>query len=184
MAGMYIGAAPTNPIGAIFSRQDGTPPTNIRPEKAPPPTGGPTAPIFPAPKPIIPQPVKESPLPAIWQSLPANALTAQAVRPSGPSQGYDPSYLQNLATSIGGLFSRPQGNLSFNPLGNLNEVSPSSGMEGNAPLTGAPSTWLQDALNGLGFTYTAPAPKPPIRTGPTPRPPIGKQFPGGRGLEQ
>jgi hypothetical protein len=169
--GMYIGGGGTNPISTIFAPKDGNPPTNLQPQAALPVGTGRTNPLLPAP--AKPQVVP-----------PQSILGAEAVRPTGDAQGYDRSYLQNLATSIGGLFSRPQGNLSFNPLGNLNEVSPSSGMEGNAPLPGAPSTWLQDALNGLGFTYTPPAPKPPVRTGPTPRPPIGKQFPGGRGLEQ
>ena len=155
MAGMYLGS--TNPIGAVFSPK----PT---PQAAPPVGTGRTNPLLPAP--AKPQVVP-----------PQSILSAQAVRPTGPAQGYDPSYLQNLATSIGGLFSRPQGNLNLNPLGDLSEISPLSGMEGNAPLAGAPSTWLQDALNGLGFSYAPAAPKPPVRTGPTPRPPIGKGYP-------
>lgn len=89
-----------------------------------------------------------------------NVVGAQAVRATGDRKGYDPSYLQNLATAIGGLFSRPQGNLNFNPLGDLSGISPSSGMDGNAPLPGLPSTWLQDALNGLGFRFAPAAPVP------------------------
>lgn len=89
-----------------------------------------------------------------------NVVGAQAVRATGDRKGYDPSYLQNLATAIGGLFSRPQGNLNFNPLGDLSGISPSSGMGGNAPLPGLPSTWLQDALNGLGFRFSPAAPAP------------------------
>jgi hypothetical protein len=85
---------------------------------------------------------------------------AQAVRPAGDTKGFDPNYLQNLATYVGGLFSRPQGNLNFNPLGNLGEISPSSGIGGNAPLPGLPNTWLQDALNGLGFSFGAPGLSP------------------------
>jgi hypothetical protein len=119
-----------------------------------PPQPTPSAPPSPMPgaAPVTPPP-----------SLPPNVLSAQTIRPTGASQGYDPSYLQNLATSIGALFSRPQGNLSFNPLGNLGEISPSSGIGGNAPGYGAPLTWLQDALNGLGFSFGPPA--PPVPTG-------------------
>jgi len=83
-------------------------------------------------------------------SGPSNTLGPQAIRPTGPTQGFDPAYLQNLATAIGGLFSRPQGNLSFNPLGDLSGISQKTGF-GNAPVPGIPGTMLQDALNGLGF---------------------------------
>ena len=95
--------------------------------------------------------------PATPVPTPPNVLPPGAVRPTGSAKGYDPSYLQNLATAIGGLFSRPGGNLNFNPLGNLSEISPPSGMGGTAPLPGLPSTWLQDALNGLGFSFGIPA---------------------------
>lgn len=98
------------------------------------------------------------PNPVLSKTVPGNILQAGAVRASGPSQGYDPSYLQNLATSIGSLFARPQGNLSFNPLGNLSDISPPSGQMGNAPGFGEPETWLQQALNGLSFLFKPPAP--------------------------
>ena len=88
---------------------------------------------------------------------PGSVLGAQGVRATGDPKGYDPSYLQNLATAIGGLFSH-SGNMSLNPLGNLSEVSQPSGQIGNAPAPGAPMTWLQQALNGLGFSWP---PKPP-----------------------
>jgi hypothetical protein len=90
-----------------------------------------------------------------------NVLGAQSIRATGDPKGYDPSYLQNLATSIGALFARPQGNMNFNPLGNLSEVSPPSGQMGNAPGFGEPLTWLQQALNGLGFSWALPTPAPP-----------------------
>ena len=134
MPNYYIGAGGDNPIGAMFRPTSGTPTATPRP---------PIRPVQEAPPAAASAPT----------SVPASILPAQAVRPSGPSGGYDPSYLQNLATAIGGLFSRPQGNLTFNPLGNLSEISPSSGMDGNSPLPGLPSTWLQDALNGLGFNF-------------------------------
>lgn len=82
-------------------------------------------------------------------------LGQQAVRPTGPSSGFDSQYLQNLATAIGGLFSNPQGGqaTNFNPLGNLQEISPSSGIGGTAPTLGEPLTWLQKALTGGSFSY-------------------------------
>lgn len=142
MANYYIGGSGTNPIGAMFR------PPKPEPNPLPPLPG----------RPITQNPSAPAP--------PGNVLGAQSIRPTGDAKGYDPSYLQNLATAIGGLFSRPQGNLNFNPLGNLSEISPSSGMEGNAPLPGLPSTWLQDALNGLGFSFGAPTPATtPVRPG-------------------
>jgi hypothetical protein len=78
-------------------------------------------------------------------------LGAQAVRPTGSPQKFDQAYLQNLATSLGGLFSRPQGNLGFNPLGTLSDIPNQPMGFGNAPTPGLPSTMLQDALNGLGW---------------------------------
>lgn len=126
MANMYLGGS--NPIGSIFAGGGGG-------------TSTPTPPIRPG---------QENPQPGSQPAaLPANVLGAQTVRLSGPTQGFDPAYLQNLTTAIGGLFSRPQGNLSFNPLGNLSEISGPSGL---------PNTWLQDALNGLGFAFQPPAP--------------------------
>src|ERR1700688_1188340 len=91
------------------------------------------------------------------QSAPPNTLAAQAIRASGPSQGYDPNYLQNMASSIGSLFSSPGGaQMNVNPLGNLSDISPPSQMEGNAPSQGLPPTWLQQALNGGGFQFGQP----------------------------
>lgn len=95
------------------------------------------------------------PSPAPTRS-PGSVLPAQSLRASGPSQGFDPQYLQNLTTAIGGLFSRPQGNLSFNPLGNLSDISSPGLGFGNAPLPGLPSTMLQDAINGLAFMFNQP----------------------------
>lgn len=81
-------------------------------------------------------------------------IEAQGVRATGPSQGYDPSYLQNLATSAGGNFARPAGQsaVSVDPLGNLSDItkllmsfgnpSPMQGF-GNAPTPGLPQNLLQ-----------------------------------------
>jgi hypothetical protein len=88
-----------------------------------------------------------------------SVLPSQAVRASGDSKGFDPAYLQNLASAIGGLFSGGQnGVMNLNPLGNLNEISGPSGQEGNAQQQGLPITWLQQALNGMGFSFAPPTP--------------------------
>jgi len=153
----YIGGG--NPIGAMFR------PSGTGPEKNP---------INPEPRPNPTLPGK--PITTTHPQPPGNILGADAVRATGPSHGYDPSYLQNLATAIGGLFSNRSGHaMNINPLGNLNEISPSSGMEGNAPLPGLPSTWLQDALNGMGFNFA-----PKAATAPQRPPGIGG-FEGGGG---
>lgn len=137
MPGLYIGGMPPTNFGngPIISRGGISTAPNTTP--APTPGGFPTT---GTPSPSSP-----------------GVLGAQAVRPTGPFQGFDPSYLQNLATAIGGLFSRPQGNLSFNPLGNLSEISPPTGF-GTAPVPGLPNTMLQDAINGLSFMFQPPAP--------------------------
>lgn len=123
----------------------------------------------------VPQQGKETPqTPPI---APPNQLQSVATRASGPTKGYDPSYLQNLATSIGGLFSgNTQGGVqNINPLGNLSEISPSSGIGGNAPTQGLPLTWLQQALNGGGFS--SPAASTPVTTV-KPKAPIVKPVSG------
>ena len=87
-------------------------------------------------------------MPNLYMGNPS-VLSAQAIRPSGPQQGYDQSYLQNLATSIGGMFANQGGgSLSFNPLGNLSEVSPKSGEIGNAPDAGLPGIERPAVLMG------------------------------------
>lgn len=114
----------------------------------------------------LPGPAQGGPRGSVFSTLPAkttvpasspNVLGPQSIRPTGPSGGFDPQYLQNLATAIGGLFSRPGGSLNFNPLGNLSDIkSPGLGV-GNAPLPGLPSTMLQDAINGLAFMFNQPS---------------------------
>lgn len=107
------------------------------------------------------------PTPSQGPAQNGNVLGPTAVRASGDPKGFDPSYLQNLATAIGGLFSNPKGGstMNINPLGNLSEISPPSGQLGNAPGFGEPLTWLQQALNGLGFSF---GPPPPAATSITP----------------
>jgi len=110
-------------------------------------------------------------------------LGPEAIRASGPSQGFDPSYLQNLATAIGGIFSNQKqgGNvMNVNPLGNLSEISPNSSMEGNAPSPGLPQTWLQQALNGGGFAYSPAATTPQPTQGTTVTRPQNPYGLGGR----
>jgi hypothetical protein len=122
------------------------------------------------PAPRIPAGTGSAPASTTAAQTPANVLNPQAVRASGPSQGYDPQYLQNLATAIGGLFSPNQqsgsNTTNINPLGTLGEISPSSGIGGNAPTQGLPLTWLQQALAGQGFSSPA-ASTPATTTTPT-----------------
>jgi len=164
MANMYMGRGG---LDSLFNRDL----FGGNPVKTPPQWGGPSG--APIPRPPI-RPGKETPQPGSTAALPPNVLGAQTIRASGPSGGYDPAYLQNLATSIGGLFARPKGNMSFNPLGNLREISPSSGEMGSAPQLGEPTTWLQQALNGSSFLFKPPV--PPAR--PTP---VGGPRGGGGG---
>lgn len=150
MPPLYIGAPGKQPgwgSGPIVSTPynsgtgaTGAPSTSIPPGSSPSPGGGYSA----------------LPAQATVPGQPSNVLGPQSVRASGPSQGFDPAYLQNLATAIGGLFSRPQGNLSFNPLGNLSEISQPTGF-GTAPVPGLPNTLLQDAINGLAFLFGSQA---------------------------
>lgn len=161
---LYMG--PSNSFGFGEGKQPAwggnpvKPPTN-------PGFGTPVSPI----KPVGPMPGSGDPPGTTYSGLPAqttvpapqpsaqpgNVLGPQAVR---GGNGFDPAYLQNLATAIGGLFSNNKqgGNtMSINPLGDLSEISGPSGMEGNAPQMGLPLTWLQQALNGLGFSFGQPA---------------------------
>jgi hypothetical protein len=79
---------------------------------------------------------------------PYNPLAAQAIRPTTTGK-FDPAYSQNLATSAGGMFQRPQSNqpLQFNPYGNMGDVNANVPIQnlggGNAPLQGLPQTLLQ-----------------------------------------
>jgi hypothetical protein len=192
MAGMYMG--PSSAFGGAFGQQGTANPTPPLPggggpigpiTRGPFTSGGgkqppgklPIGPIGPIKNPQGPftdggtggtgngggrgGPITTFPPPAAGP----NVLGAQAVRATGPSQGFDPAYLQNLATAIGGLFSGGKnGVMNVDPLGNLSEISGSSGQEGNAPQAGLPMTWLQQALNGLGFNF---APQATTPTAPT-----------------
>lgn len=87
-----------------------------------------------------------------------------AVRPTGPSHGFDSSYLQNLATSTGGMFAPQQGSnlVQFNPLGNLTDINTNPLGFGNAPLAGLPTSYLQQAQQ------TMPTPPSPTAAPPAP----------------
>jgi hypothetical protein len=180
-AGSNVPLIPTNPpsplpgTGGVVKPSGG--PMDSRPGANVPRI--PTTPLRPLPgsgpmKGLMPQPGKPTPGRPPLPPVPGNVLPAQAIRATGDGKGYDPAFLQNLATSIGALFSRPQGNLSFNPLGNLSEISPPSGQMGNAPGFGEPMTWLQQALNGLAFMF-----KPPVA--PNPFPGRGREDGGDNG---
>lgn len=148
-------------LGGSKGPATGGPPI-LPPTGVPVPIGGlgPVSP--PGPKlPTVGSPKPPTTIGSVGGGQPSGSvLGAQAIRPTGPTAGYDPQYLQNLATAIGGLFSRPGGNLSFNPLGNLSDVSSPNLGFGGAPLPGLPSTLLQDAINGLSFMFNPP--KPPV----------------------
>jgi hypothetical protein len=89
---------------------------------------------------------------------------AQAVRATGQGP-YDPAFRQDLATYAGGQFSRPGGNLSFNPTGQL-----PAGL-------GANNSLLSQALGGQAFSFAPPKPKQPVKkVGRTMQP--GDQDPG------
>jgi hypothetical protein len=189
MPGMYLGNS--SAFGNAFGKpplpgppQTGTPPIG---EPQPgqgmvpgaPPTSATTNPVpgkFNPPTPITSTPPPQPP----YQPWGANTAAPTAVRPTGPTQGFDPSYLQNLATSIGGLFANNQGGntMNINPLGNLGEISGPSGQMGNAPQQGLPQTWLQQALAGLGFNF---GPPPPTATSVTPTAPTVGSVGGGGG---
>jgi hypothetical protein len=126
-AGPYIGAPPTTPKSPASPVQPG--PVGI---------GGPVKP------PIVQMPNPQAtPLPTPQTTMGGNP--SGQIRATGPSGGFDPSYLQNLATSDAGTFARGANGLSFNPLGDLSSISNTSG-GGSAPLPGIPNGMLTQAL--------------------------------------
>src|SRR5208282_1616924 len=77
-------------------------------------------------------------------------------RPTGPSSGYDPAYLQNLVTYGAGQFQQPSGGFNFNPT----QISSFPGAPtggGNAPIAGMPNTLLGAAQGGQPFSWNAPS---------------------------
>jgi hypothetical protein len=165
----YLGSTATPDFGSIFggsgtggtnaSFRGGNPPRGSDP---PPPTGGPFTPG-------APPSISGWGQPSSVDTTKNNVVGAQGVRAEGPSRGFDPQYLQNLATSDAGNFARPAGAnaVSFNPLGNLADItkllmsfgspSPTLGF-GNAPLPGLPQNLLQwaQAFNPTALTPPAP----------------------------
>ncbi len=89
---------------------------------------------------------------------PFGTLAAESVRSIGTGP-FDPSYRQNLATYAGGQYGRPSGAMAFNPTspGNIGQTIGG----GNAPTFGMMQTLLSQALGGLPFSWTSPAPSAP-----------------------
>lgn len=104
-------------------------------------------------------------------SGPSNVLGAESVRASGGPAG-NQAWQQDLATFAGGQFQRPSGNLSFNPLSPTPFGGAATGA-GNAPVMGMPTSLLQQALGGGGFSATnadqvAPQSNNNVPSGPAP----------------
>lgn len=130
----------------------------INPPRPGPPSGGTgtiNAPpvgnhVFqqPTPPPVVQGGTGQGgPTPGSPMGWPTMGTSQNQVINSNQSSGFDPSYMQNLATSQGGLFQRPQGGLSFNPLGNLTDMAGTQMTGGgNAQIPGLPQTYLQAAL--------------------------------------
>lgn len=81
-----------------------------------------------------------------------NTFGGQSIRPTGPNQGFDSAYLQNLATYALGQFA-PQGSgtQNINPLNpGQNFGTPTGG--GSAPVMGMPTTQLAQAQGAGGQT--------------------------------
>lgn len=132
-----LGGLPrVNPVGPVMGGTFSANPQPSAPHRAfqPPPPTGPQPPNrqFNPPGSVPPNPMQ-------------GGDPSGGIRATGPSSGFDPNYLQNLATSDAGIFSRPQGGLAFNPLGNLESISGTSG-GGNAPVAGIPQGMLTQAL--------------------------------------
>lgn len=96
-----------------------------------------------------------APGPTARPGPPASAggtLGATAIRATGNTPGYDPSYAQNLATYGGGQFS---GVTSFNPF-KLSTFPGAPTGGGNAPIAGLPNTLLSQAEGGQAFSWNPP----------------------------
>lgn len=89
-------------------------------------------------------------------------LGPQAVRATGNGP-YDSAYRQNLATYAGGLMSKPGGLLAFNPT-DPNSLGGQPTGAGNAPVMGAPTGLLDQALGGNPFSWTPQPPTQPAQS--------------------
>ena len=98
------------------------------------------------------QPPSPSP---IASATPGNVVGPESIRATGTGP-FDSAYRQNLATYAGGQFARPaSGTMSFNPTDpNTFPGNPTGG--GSAPVTGMPSSLMDMALGGQGFSWTPP----------------------------
>lgn len=93
----------------------------------------------------------------------STTLGAESIRSTG-SGPFDSAYRQNLATFAGGQFSRPGGSMNFNPTDpSTFPGNPTGG--GNAPITGLPTSLLDNAIGGQGFSWTPPATDPNATSG-------------------
>lgn len=95
-------------------------------------------------------------------SVPQGVLGAESIRATGTGP-FDSAYRQNLATYAGGQFSRPGGSLNFNPTDpSTFPGNPTGG--GNAPVAGMPTSLMDMALSGRGFSWAAPQPAQTAKT--------------------
>jgi len=140
-----------NPAAVAMGRSSSGPYLWSGPGNKPPQPGLPAKPITsgPAPAPSAPAAPAQPAGPA------GNILGPESIRATGTGP-YDAAYRQNLATYAGGQFSRP-GGMSFNPTDPSTFPGQATG-GGNAPVTGMPSSLLDTALGGQGFSWTPPQP--------------------------
>lgn len=100
-------------------------------------------------------------VPAPAQPSSTGVVGPRTVRATG-SGPFDSAYRQNLASYAGGQFA---GNLSFNPT-DINSFPGNPTGGGTAPVSGMPTSLMDMALAGQGFSWAPPAPaatatKPP-----------------------
>lgn len=167
---MAIGAT-YNPSNVMFGR-----PGNEMVRRP----GGPYVWNGPGSKPPMPPPVGKPPIEqgpistgGSYNNLPASVTVPSTssglsgtvgprnVRATGTGP-FDPAYRQNLASYGGGQFS---GNLSFNPT-DISSFPGNPTGGGTAPVSGMPTSLMDMALAGQGFSWNPPAPantatKPP-----------------------
>jgi hypothetical protein len=101
------------------------------------------------------RPIPKEPGPQMF----GNTVGPEAIRASGTGP-FDPAYRQNLSTFAGGQFFRPNGALSFNPTGKLDDLFARPTGGGNAPVMGMPDSLLSMALSGQPFAMPQPQQTP------------------------
>jgi len=134
----------------LWSGPGAAPPGPAQQSKKPVPGVSLASPVSPGPMPVG-KDMATTTMPAST----SGTLGPESIRATGTGP-FDAAYRQNLATYAGGQFSRP-GGMSFNPTDpNTFPGNPTGG--GTAPVTGMPSTLLDTALSGQGFSWTPPQP--------------------------